>query len=231
MTLACLVLGVRGTGLRFQIPGFHRKTYLDLSIFWSDIVKANSTVRGYVNGRNAVQRGFIPPKNLSTGWCKVPPAVPFSPAVPASTRVSARMNPLMGTPRFTRECSPCDEPATDPTWSTEGREHRAWGGHVVSLVPTPLLCECGKSGRDDSTMQLTAAARVLSLTSTITEYSLAHSQDVQSPDFRPEAQFRRKCKLRTIHATQASIIPAIIPAKSPIPEAYHKLQKVHGTDR
>ena len=36
------------------------------------------------------------PENPSIVWCKVPPAVPFTPAVPASTRVSFRMKPPQG---------------------------------------------------------------------------------------------------------------------------------------
>ena len=50
----------------------------------------------YVTGRNAAQWGFHPTRNPSTGWYKVPPAVPLSPAVPGSTRVSASMKPPMG---------------------------------------------------------------------------------------------------------------------------------------
>ena len=41
-------------------------------------------------------RGFHPTRKFSTGWCKVPPAVPFPPAVSFGTRVSARMNPPLG---------------------------------------------------------------------------------------------------------------------------------------
>ena len=33
------------------------------------------------------------PKNPSTGWCKVPLAVPFPPAVPFCIRIYTRMNP------------------------------------------------------------------------------------------------------------------------------------------
>ena len=51
---------------------------------------------GHAHGRNAAQRGFHPCRNPSTGWFKVPPAVPLSPAVPFSTRFSAGMNPPMG---------------------------------------------------------------------------------------------------------------------------------------
>ena len=47
-------------------------------------------------GRNAAQWGFHPTRNPSTGRCKVPPPVPLSPAMPARTRISARMKPPMG---------------------------------------------------------------------------------------------------------------------------------------
>ena len=42
------------------------------------------------------QRGFHPTRNPGTGWLKIPPAVPLSPAVPICTRVSAGMNTPMG---------------------------------------------------------------------------------------------------------------------------------------
>ena len=60
----------------------------------------------YISGRNAAHRGFHPSRNPSTGWCKFPPAVPFTPALPASTRISAEMKPLMGGESSIRECAP-----------------------------------------------------------------------------------------------------------------------------
>ena len=41
----------------------------------------------YVAEQNATRRWFHPTRKHSTGWFKVPPAVPLSPAVPFSTRV------------------------------------------------------------------------------------------------------------------------------------------------
>ena len=51
-----------------------------------------------VTGRNAAQRGFHPTRKHSTGWFKVPPAVPLSPAMLFSTRVSAGMKPPLPPP-------------------------------------------------------------------------------------------------------------------------------------
>ena len=41
-------------------------------------------------------RGFHPAGNPRTDWCKVPPAVPLSPAVSFCSRVSGRMKPPVG---------------------------------------------------------------------------------------------------------------------------------------
>ena len=46
--------------------------------------------------RNAAQHGWgglHPIRKPKTGWCKVPPVVPLSPAVSVCTRVSGRMKP------------------------------------------------------------------------------------------------------------------------------------------
>ena len=48
----------------------------------------------HITGRIAAQRGFHPTRNPSNGRCKIPPAEPFTPAVPVSTRVSAGINTL-----------------------------------------------------------------------------------------------------------------------------------------
>ena len=42
---------------------------------------SNEEVR-HATGRNAAQRRFHPTRKSSTGWFKVPPAVPLSPVVP-----------------------------------------------------------------------------------------------------------------------------------------------------
>ena len=47
-----------------------------------------SPVKRFITGRNATQKWFHPTRNPSTGWCTVPPAVPFLPAVPFCTKVS-----------------------------------------------------------------------------------------------------------------------------------------------
>ena len=92
--------------------------------------------------------GFVLTRKPSTGWYKVPPVVPLSPDVPASTRVSARMNPPW---------PPRDSPAYVPTAGTM-YSHRdchnqavsvgAHGGqkwaealyHLASLRPAGLGC-------------------------------------------------------------------------------------------
>ena len=59
-----------------------------------DGMQVRSPPPPHTTGRNAAQRGFHPTRNLKTGWCKVPPAVLLSPAVPLCPRVSAGMKPL-----------------------------------------------------------------------------------------------------------------------------------------
>ena len=77
------------------------------------VLQTNSTIREI---GEAVQRtvqeevgtlpGELPPRvwfrNPSTGWCKVPSAVPLSPAVPFCTRVSASMKLLWAAPLLRR---------------------------------------------------------------------------------------------------------------------------------
>ena len=43
--------------------------------------------KAYVTARNAAHGGFHPTRKHRTGWFKVPPAAPLSPAVPLCTRV------------------------------------------------------------------------------------------------------------------------------------------------
>ena len=59
------------------------------------------------------KRGCHHTRTPSTGWFKVPPAVPLSPAMPFRTRVSAWMNPSES--RFVREyCSNLKYRVVDP---------------------------------------------------------------------------------------------------------------------
>ena len=80
--------------------------------------------------------GFIPNRNPSIGWCKVPPAVPFLPAVPFCTMVSAEMKPPLGPPRFVREhVASIAFSKTDCCWSLVGAISFEARSKVLSNLP------------------------------------------------------------------------------------------------
>ena len=105
-----------------------------------------------VTGRNAAQWGIHPIRDPSTGWYKVPPAVPLSPAVPASTRVSARKKPPPGR-RFIRECrggvNRCHAGYLVHGSPYEGEAHKDWlrvsyeGRTSATLFSEPALNRFG----------------------------------------------------------------------------------------
>ena len=71
------------------LPVSHAQAHIDRIEECLVHIPACGTETLHITGRNAAQRVLYPNRNSSTGWFKVPLAVPLSPAVSFSTRVSA----------------------------------------------------------------------------------------------------------------------------------------------
>ena len=74
------------------------------------------------------QRGFYPTRKDSTGWFKVLPAVPLSPAMPFNSRVSAGMKPPLGRdsslnllPALRRRCTVSVRAVDNCVFGVDGR--------------------------------------------------------------------------------------------------------------
>ena len=98
-----------------------------------------------------ISRGFHPTKKNSSGWFKVPPAVPLSPAVPVSTRVSAEMKHPLGT-----RDSPVNITYKEGSVTSTSRPRRL----VSNALPRLLFCVvvCNKNAQIESHLLRTRCA-------------------------------------------------------------------------